>query len=627
MKLLNLFAGILTVGIAGLLASATAVAQEGQDKATVETGQRIRLPAEQSMVEVWADYPDSVRVGESFQYKIHVKNLTDNIVLDQVTIRQHAPQGFEIESSKPPMHREKSQGDQQAQDNQQAKQEKQGQKQEQGKQQDEQQKQDKGQTVKWTISDLQPGQTKTIEVKATSDQEGSSRTCLAISYTPALCLMTKFVKQEVNVSKAVPEEASICQILVFLYRVSNTGSGKTAALLLRDDLPEGLQTEDGKDKVEIPVDPLDPGQSKDIEVRLVAKKTGELGSRATIVERGQNGDSKGNELARSERKTTRVEKPQLTVKIDGPQAQYVNQPMTYTITVTNEGKVQARSTQLTLEHDQKGVRLVNTTEAEEVKQQGGNQGQPKEAPQGDQAKEDQSQAKQNAEGKQDQQGKDEQKASKTWDLGDLGPGQSMRVRATMIGTERTTLNLQAIAGYECAPAKDFIETKATTTAQTEIIALPALQISVSDKSDPVAVGQEYVYVISVGNEGAVADKNVQVKVDMPKELKFVKGSGATKVEGQDGNAKIHALDQLAAGDEARWEVHVRPESAGDVRFKIEVTSDYLTRPATAEEPTRIFSTEKGAAPGKESAPAKPEAKQPAEKQPEAKPSEAKPEAK
>lgn len=90
MKLLNLFAGILTVGIAGLLASATAVAQEGQDKATVETGQRIRLPAEQSMVEVWADYPDSVRVGESFQYKIHVKNLTDNIVLDQVTIRQHA---------------------------------------------------------------------------------------------------------------------------------------------------------------------------------------------------------------------------------------------------------------------------------------------------------------------------------------------------------------------------------------------------------------------------------------------------------------------------------------------------------------------------------------------------------
>lgn len=661
MKRVSLLLGSLAV-VGSLLAAQGYAQEQGQQakqsqakkEAQVAAGERIRLPAEQSMVEVHVEYPDKVRVGESFQYKIHVKNITDKILLNNVTIRQQVPQGFDIESSSPPMSKEQQEGDQQqkegqqGQEKQQAKDQQDGQEKQQAKdqqakdQQDGQEKQqDQGRTVEWVVKDLKPGETKTIEVKATSDKEGSVRTCLAISYTPALCLTTQFVKPEIELTKAVPDEASVCQLLAFVYRVRNTGSGETRPLMLRDELPEGLKTRDGKDMVEIPIDPLAPGDSKEVETLIVATKTGDLGSRAVIVPRdqkekpeakdqqpeakdekpeakdeksqpkddGKEDDGKEEVLARSERVTTNVRRPELNVQIDGPQAQPVDEPFTYTITVTNKGEVVARNGELRFQYDGNKARLVEATEPQrverekakaEAKQDAEKEGakkQPTDAPQDKQEaretqekEEAQSQAKEEAK----QEKKERQEETKTWDLGNLEPGQTVRVRVTMIGTEQGSITPQAVANFDCPAAKDQIETRTRARAQTEILAFPALLITVLDQPDPIEVGKEVTYEIVVRNQGSAADRNVQVKVEMPEELTFVEGSGTTKVEGQDGGVRIAPLDQLAAGDEARWKVLARGDSAGDVRFRIEVTSDYLTRPAVAEEPTRVFSTEKAA---------------------------------
>lgn len=47
------------------------------------------------------------------------------------------------------------------------------------------------------IAILKPGESRTIHVKASADEEGDLRSCLAIvNYTPALCLTSHVVKQK-----------------------------------------------------------------------------------------------------------------------------------------------------------------------------------------------------------------------------------------------------------------------------------------------------------------------------------------------------------------------------------------------------------------------------------------------
>ena len=48
------------------------------------------------------------------------------------------------------------------------------------------------------------------------------------------------------------------------------------------------------------------------------------------------------------------------------------------------------------------------------------------------------------------------------------------------------------------------------------------------------------------------------------------------------------LATLAPGDEAEWRVTVRAARAGDVRFKVSMTSRMLTRPVEETESTTFY---------------------------------------
>jgi hypothetical protein len=120
-----------------------------------------------------------------------------------------------------------------------------------------------------------------------------------------------------------------------------------------------------------------------------------------------------------------------------------------------------------------------------------------------------------------------------------------------------------------------------------VLTIPALVIDVTDRDDPVRVGENTVYRITVKNVGTGPT---------PACAWWRSSRGPPVREGQrpdagkSGESRVvfDALPQLAAGQSATWEVEVKAAEAGDVRFRVEMTSDSLKEPVIGTQPTRLY---------------------------------------
>ncbi|HEX8200601.1 MAG TPA: hypothetical protein VF590_08940 [Isosphaeraceae bacterium] len=141
--------------------------------------------------------PRQVPVGQPYDYRIRVTNISRSLVLEDVQVHQTPAKGFSVEKSQPKPDQDQGQD---------------------------------GRTT-WTVDRLNPGQARTITVTGLADQEGGAAFCLQVDYKPSLCLagLTTFVKPELQVTKAAPEQADLCEMLTFRYTVLNTGSGMARA--------------------------------------------------------------------------------------------------------------------------------------------------------------------------------------------------------------------------------------------------------------------------------------------------------------------------------------------------------------------------------------------------------------
>jgi uncharacterized repeat protein (TIGR01451 family) len=111
---------------------------------------------------------------------------------------------------------------------------------------------------------------------------------------------------------------------------------------------------------------------------------------------------------------------------------------------------------------------------------------------------------------------------------------------------------------------------------------------VEDQDDPVAVGAETKYTITVLNQGAAAATGVVVKVTVPEEMEVRKAEGPTGSR-TEGRQVVFEPLALQPHDEKVYEVRVKALRAGDVRFRVELTADQLTAgPVRREESTTIY---------------------------------------
>ena len=578
---LPLAAATLAAGLLG--APPGALAQESQLR------ESISIPGNE-MMGLTVEAPERVDVGQQFQYTVHVSNLTDNIVLHDVKIKQHSSDKFNVENAQVMGRDGQQQGQQRRQQGQQQQQQQgQGQQnQQQGQQNQEQGQrgQQQGQN-EWTISKLEPGETRSIQITAASDQEGRANTCLAIaSYTPALCLVTEFVQPQLKIVKEGPDRVNLCENFEYRYTVTNTGTGRAEKFTVRDKLAEGLQLHESDQKeLEFTVEGLDPGEARAFEASISPQRAGTFSSRAVVVREGKE--------SRSQKVTTQVQQADLAVSIEGPSTQYVGRPVDYTVVVTNRGDAPAPGTELAFMFPETGFRVLRAGDPQRTQQQaqagsgggGGQQPTPADDPTAQQQGQQQGQQQQGQQNQRDM-------AASEWNLGNLDPGQSMRVNVTLRGTEGGAFENKAVVSYVCDADRD-IKTTATAFQRTEILSLPALAIAVIDQQDPAPTGEELLYTIVVQNEGTAEDTNVEVSAELPQNLKFVEGSGPTDPKADGSTVNFGKLDKLGPGEKAIWRLKTEVQEAGQIVLGATLKSDGLSTPANAEEPTQLFAADGG----------------------------------
>ena len=118
--------------------------------------------------------------------------------------------------------------------------------------------------------------------------------------------------------------------------------------------------------------------------------------------------------------------------------------------------------------------------------------------------------------------------------------------------------------------------------------VPAILLEVIDISDPIEVGADETYVITVTNQGTADDNNIRIECTLPAEEDFVSAEGPTKFNAEGKSVVFEPLSSLAPKAKVTYRVVVKGTSAKDVRFKTSLTSDMLTSPVEETESTHVY---------------------------------------
>ena len=166
-------------------------------------------------------------------------------------------------------------------------------------------------------------------------------------------------------------------------------------------------------------------------------------------------------------------------------------------------------------------------------------------------------------------------------LGTIAPGETRTVQVTAEGSTGGTMSLSATATAACA--KEVSE-----GAQTQLLTVPALLLQAVDEADPVRVGDNVTYTVTVTNQGSGPDSNVHVTATLPDNVEFVSANGTTDARSSGRRVDFAPVPRLGPKDRATWRVTAKVLKAGDVQFKVNAASDTLKVPAEKAEPTRLY---------------------------------------
>jgi uncharacterized repeat protein (TIGR01451 family) len=168
-----------------------------------------------------------------------------------------------------------------------------------------------------------------------------------------------------------------------------------------------------------------------------------------------------------------------------------------------------------------------------------------------------------------------------WSLAELPKGEKGTVELTAMPVETGPQTLQ-------------VESRAqqglTDKTQREVLVegLAAIKFDVKALQDPIEIGGETGYEIRVVNQGTKAATNVQITAELPAGLKLISAEGETQHKSDQNRLVFEPLQQLAPKADTVYRLRVQGLQAGDQRVAVEVKTDDLQQPIRHEESTRVF---------------------------------------
>jgi uncharacterized repeat protein (TIGR01451 family) len=387
-----------------------------------------------------------------------------------------------------------------------------------------------GDTLTWMLGDLAECETRVITVTASSPEVGTASACLAATYANRLCAMTRVVEPGLEIVKAAPAEALICDEVEMVLTVTNPGTGVARNVKVRDALAEGL-TAAGKASAEGEAGDLSPGESKRMAFKVKASKTGKYTNQATV-------EAAGGLSAKSNSTVTVFRQPILQIACSAPEQRFIDRSATFNLEVKNVGDAPSAST--VVKASVTGGEVSNLTK-----------------------------------------GGTASRGEVTWSLGALPPGASQTLSFDAKTTQAGMIQASASASGVCAAS-------VRAACETRVIGIPAILLEVVDIEDPVEVGKTTTYVITVTNQGTAPGTNIKVACDIPELSAYVSSTGASPASAAGNRVTLGTIPSLPPKQKVEWRLIVTAKAEGDARLRVEMSSDQFAEPVRETESTNHY---------------------------------------
>jgi uncharacterized repeat protein (TIGR01451 family) len=439
--------------------------------------------------------PKEVRLNKDYNYELHVTNLTEGTLQNVlVTLQNTANQT--VVSSVPASSKGANN------------------------------------TTQWLVGDLPGCKTQVIKVTAKADKVGSSSDCITVSYNNAMCAATNVVEPALAVTKSGPAEVLVCDTITYKFEVKNTGSSTLDNVHLKDSLPAGLTTTDGKSALDVALGSLSPGQAKQVTVTAKAAKTGSYDNSASAM-------ADGDITASSNKTTTVVKQPTLAIETKCGANILIGRNTTCTYTVKNNGNAVASGTVVS------GMVPAGTSFVSA--DNGGAM----------------------AGGKVN------------WNVGNLNPGESKTLSMTVKSGAAGQIKCEGMANAACASQ---VSAECVSTVQGS----PDVGTLLNDGDGVVNIGDLHVYTYEVMNQGQVDLTNTKVVVTLPEGMEFVSSTApkAPVIEGR--KLTFTGVTGVLKPNEKRvFTMTVKCSQAGEKLVISETTCDQLKTPVRDDELTNF----------------------------------------
>lgn len=384
----------------------------------------------------------------------------------------------------------------------------------------------------YNVGNLAPGESKTYTVKAVAAGGTSIGTCATVAYNTTLCLATDVVQPGLKLVKTMPADALVCDVIPVKLDVTNTGTGTLPNVQVTDPLPEGLMTADGQRNVNINVGELAAGQTKSFTFNVKAAKAGAYQNKATAS--AAYGLSSESAVV-----ATTFRQPVLAITKNCPDNRYIGRPVEYDIVVKNTGNAAAEELVIT-DTLPAGATFVSASD-----------------------------------------GGTFAAGTVTWRLPALAAGAEKSVKMVVTGSAPGVLENRVSAQAKCADP-------VAATCRTTLRGIPALLLEVVDIEDPIEVGKEHVYEITVSNQGSAVATNITMKATLEDTMQFVAATGATNGNLQGAVVTYAPLASLAPKAKATWRLTVKAVKSGDTRLFVQMNADQLDRNVEETESSNFY---------------------------------------
>jgi uncharacterized repeat protein (TIGR01451 family) len=393
-----------------------------------------------------------------------------------------------------------------------------------------------GNQLTWTLGVLPAGQTHTVQVVFRARRAGPVTNAASAVTEEGLraenSVTTQVSAPQLKVAITGPTSAVVGAPVAFQINVSNPGSGAAANVVLSAAFDKILEHETQANPLKLTVGNLGPNEFRTVPITLIPRQEGRARLQVTATADGGLQDQAEH--------TVVVQKAQMTLTKTGPPRRFVDRPAEFEIKVGNPGEV-ALANVVVRDRLPPELTFVSASDGGQLTD-----------------------------------------SEVEWKIPALQPKEE---KVLKLSTRCNQITREAV---NVAVATTDSGLRLESKASLEILGAPAYEFKVTPDGDPVEVGKQMSFEITVKNTGSLPANKVVIEAIVPKELKIVTVTGPSQDTIKNQTVTFAPVDSLQPKQTLTYTIRVEGVKPGDVRFRVLLRGETLRTPVIKEQATRIY---------------------------------------